>query len=76
MVYEKLLNDKDNIIKELGKDVEWESKDGKHLICSNRHYDDVKNVKYREEIKVFLREEINLFVNVFRPRLENISNEL
>ena len=76
MIYEKLLIDKDNIEKELGAEVEWESKDGKHLICAYRHYDDVKNVKYREEIKAFLREKINLFVNVFRPRLENISNEL
>jgi hypothetical protein len=76
MIYEKLLSDKDNIIKEIGTKPVWESNDGKHMICSFRHYENVRDIKNREEIKSFLRDEINLFMNTFRPRLENISREL
>lgn len=76
MIYEKLLSDKDNIIKEIGTKPVWESNDGKHMICSYRHYENVRDLKNREEIKNFLRDEINLFINTFRPRLENISRDL
>lgn len=75
-VYKVLLSDKDAIDEELGIPVEWESKDGKYSIWSHRTYDDPKDEKHREEIKSYLNDTINRFVNTFRPRLERIAEDM
>lgn len=76
LVYAKLLEKKVQIESELEIPVEWESDGSKHMIISYRHYSDVRNVENREEIKSFLADSINRFVNVFRHRLEKITSEL
>ena len=76
-VYKILLTEKETIDKELDIAVEWESKDdGKYLVCAYRKYDNPKDEKHREEIKVFLNNTINQFVNAFRPRLSRIAEDL
>lgn len=75
-LYDLLLQDKNEIEDQLGKKVNWNSDGTKHMISAFQHYDDLKDPMNREPIKAFLKEHINLFVNVFRPRLEKMSNEL
>ena len=75
-VYEMLLVDKDTIEEELGIPVAWQSRDGKHSIWSHRIFDDTKAEKNREEIKEFLNDTINRFVNTFRPRLARIAEDI
>ena len=75
-VYRTLLADKDAINSELGINVEWEAKgDNKYSIWAHRIYDNPKDDKYREEIKLFLADTINRYVNTFRPRLSRIAED-
>ena len=76
LIYESLLREKDIITKELDIDAEWSSKDGKHMICSYLHYDNVRDQRHREEIINFLATAINKYVNTFRPRIERIKKEI
>jgi len=72
MLYNQLLNDRETIDKELGVMVTWKSKDGKHSISTNKIFLDLKSSLSRESIKTFLADHANLFVNVFKPRIERI----
>ena len=74
-VYEKLLSDQEAINKELGIDVVWTSENGKHSITFKNHYSDIRALENRTAIKEFLKDSINRFVNVFRPRLERIVED-
>lgn len=76
IAYESLSKEKEQIESELNIPVEWDSENGKHMIISYKHYDDLKKSIYRKEIKSFLCETINSYVNTFRPRLEKISKDL
>ena len=56
---------------------EWcTAEDGKHKIDSSKSFDDIRDQKNRIEIKSFLHETINIYVNTFRPRLDKISDEI
>ena len=68
---------KEKIEEDLGIPIEWdEPEPGKYVISSYRHYDDLRDKKYREEMIQFQIDRLNRFVNVFRPRLEAISEDL
>lgn len=75
-IYNKLLENQEEINKELGIPVEWQVKDDKYSIWTHRRYDDPKNIKYRTEIQEYLNDSINRFVNTFRPRLSRITDEM
>jgi hypothetical protein len=76
ILYEKLIEDKQMIERDLGILVNWKSADGKHLIEVHKVFPDLYAPKYREPIKLWLAEHANLFVNVFRPRIERIMEEI
>jgi hypothetical protein len=76
MLYQRLLEDKEAIEKELGLEVGWKSdEDKKYSIHTNKHFPDLRAPEYREEIKTYLSDMANRFVNVFRPRIERIIKE-
>lgn len=75
-IFERLSENKNLIEKELGVPVEWTSKDGKHRISSSKKFPDLKDPTYRTEIKDFLADRSNRFVNVFRPRIKRIIENL
>ena len=76
MLYAGLVNDKESIEKELGiPGIWWESKNGKHSIGVYTVFPDLYTPQYREPIKLWLADHANLFVNVFRPRIERIMED-
>jgi hypothetical protein len=71
--YRTLLEDKEEIERDLGFSPKWEERDKVFSIGVHKKFPDVHGAEYREEIKAFFAEHINQFVNVFRPRSERIS---
>lgn len=76
MLYKQLLNDRETIDKELGMPVAWKSINGKHSISAIKTFPDLKSSQYRKPIKIFLADHANIFVNVFRPRIERIMKDV
>jgi hypothetical protein len=74
--YDILLEDREQVEKEIGISIEWKSDGSKHRILNYRTFPDVRAEQHREEIKSYLKDTINRFVNVFRPRLARIVSEL
>lgn len=75
MAYQRLLEDREEIDRELGIPVEWQSESGKHKIVSSVPFPDLLAPDHRAEIKAWLADQINRFVNVFRHRIERIAEE-
>jgi len=75
-LYQGLTEQRAEIGAELGFDVQWEANDGKYTITCRRAFSDLRDPANREQIKNFLREAINRYVNVFRPRLEKLAEDL
>jgi hypothetical protein len=73
--YAELYADRTAIEDEMGRELDWESVDGKHVIAIRREFDDIWASTNREAIKTFLAETANRFVNVFRPRLKRLTAE-
>lgn len=74
--YQRLLLQKEQIDLELGIDTVWDAVDGKYAIGSFSSFPDLLDPANEERIKSFLRDAINRYVNVFRPRLEKLAEEL
>jgi len=76
IAYERLVADKEAIDEELGIPVEWNAdpETQKYSIrsVSTEAWDDSR----REEMKAYFSDTLNRFVNVFRPRLENIADDM
>ncbi|MEZ5535984.1 MAG: DUF4268 domain-containing protein [Thiolinea sp.] len=76
LAYHKLLQDQAEIDAELGIDVEWSSVNGKNSITAVKYYNDLFSPENREDIKAFFSDTVNRFVNVFRPRLQRIVDDM
>ena len=74
--YDLLLAEREEIDSELEGAAEWTSIDGKHSVALKRAFDDLYADRNRADLKAFLLESINRMVNVFRPRLERIAEEV
>jgi hypothetical protein len=68
-LYEALKEDQEAINSELGIPVTWESDGKKHSVASRQKGIDALDVSRRKEVKEFLSDRVNRFINVFRPRL-------
>lgn len=76
-VQQKLLDYKDEINRNLGFDIDWRvGQRTRHFPICSRDYGDLTDPSQRREVLVWLRERINAFVNVFRPRVEGIVQEM
>lgn len=75
-VLEKLLADKDEINKELGFEAEWHDDGGSWQAISIRPHGNLDDPGQRREVLELLRDRINSYVNVFRPRIQAIVDEL
>ncbi len=72
--YQALIEERDVIEDELGFEVLWQTKDGKHSIAvRNTSFPNIYSGSCRSDIKQYFSETINRFVNVFRPRLEKLA---
>ncbi len=76
MLFKRLLEEREIIDKELGIPVIWAVDSDKHWISAKTNFPDLQSIEYRESIQSWLAENMNLFVNVFRPRLERIMAEV
>jgi hypothetical protein len=74
--YDILLAEREQIEKEIGISIEWKSDGSKHVIRNHHAFPDVRAEQHRGEIKSYLKDTINRFVSVFRPRLARIVSEL
>ncbi len=68
--YETLSEQRQEIDEEIGIDLTWD--DPRQTILSRKPVEDVFDPSRRAEIAEFFADKVNLFVNVFRPRLERI----
>jgi hypothetical protein len=75
-IYQKLSLQREEIDRELGIDVTWEANDGKYKIVCRKRFPELRDAAYREDIKAFFKDVINSYINVFRPRLEKIDDEI
>lgn len=66
---------KDEISRELGVHAEWRHEDGKCKIISSKKFPDLHAAEHREEIKSFLADRVNRYVNVFRPVIIRLDHE-
>jgi hypothetical protein len=76
LAYAKLVQDREAIERELDVPVEWSSFEGKHSIIASAPFADLRSPQYRSAIKGFLADRLNRYVNVFRPRLARIAQEV
>jgi len=76
-LYEQLSDDKEAIEKEINVPVVWDiGSDDKHFIQINTKFPDIRAIEYRQPIMSWFSNNMNLFVNVFRPRIERIMAEI
>ncbi len=71
-LYEALVADRDAITKALGVPVEWKSKDQKHMIQTLKRFPGTIPEDHADEIRVYLADVLNRYINVFKPRLERL----
>lgn len=76
IAFDKLSAEQETINHELEIEVEWNSQDGRNTIAVRQNFDDLFADKNREHIKSFLEDTVNRFVNVFRPKLQRIVDEM
>lgn len=70
-----LQNQRQSIEADLGMQVTWESKNGKHTVWVSRKFKDVLGTEERQDIHRFLGDALNRFVNAFRHRLAKYESE-
>jgi hypothetical protein len=70
MAFARLLEEREQIIEELGIDAIWDAED--HSIAVRLPIHDIFALEARPQIKQFFAVSINRFVNALRPRLERI----
>ena len=75
-IYNKLFAEQEIINKELGLDACWSSHEGQHTIMTYRSVPDLFAEQNQREIREFFCDSINRFVNVFRPRLIRITEDI
>lgn len=71
--YAALLEDQEEINRELGIPVRWESDGTKHMIIAADRYSGALIEDHREKLYEVLTDRVNRFINVFRPRMEKIA---
>jgi hypothetical protein len=74
-LYQALLADKASINDALGVPVDWHYSAGKGWIVAKKSYDGTLLTDHRADIRKFMRDRINRFVNVFRPRVRQLVDE-
>ena len=75
-LWEGLSAEREQIEKETGLALTWNNpREGKYDVSTVRIYDDPRNPKNREEIKAFMRDALNRYVNAFRPRLSRLTEQ-
>jgi hypothetical protein len=74
-IFASLQSQKDEIEREIGAPLSWETTAKSFLIIVRRTYSSLENIEERQRVKVFLREMINKFVNSFRPRLAALQRD-
>lgn len=75
-VLQRLLADKSAINEELGCDPEWHDDDGTWQAISVHPYGNLGDPEQRLRVLDWLRSRVNSYVNVFRPRVKDIVDEL
>lgn len=73
MAFARFLEERQRIVEELGAEAIWDPDD--HSIAMRFQVADIFAPEVRPQIKRFFADNINRFVNVFRPRLEKIVAE-
>ncbi|MEH6585218.1 MAG: DUF4268 domain-containing protein [Halioglobus sp.] len=76
IAYAQLKAEQQQIEEELGMAVEWTVRNGKQSIIATLPLDDPWNASNRQKIQDYFSETLNTFVNVFRPRLQRISEDI
>jgi hypothetical protein len=71
--YQALLDEKDEINRDIAIPIEWDSDGEKHRICSSLGMTDLRSKENESKLVTYYVDTINRFVNTFRPRLQRIS---
>ena len=74
-LYSALAADRESISKALGVPVEWKSKDQKHVIETlkrSKSFSGSIPEDHPDELRQYLADVLNRYINVFKPRLERL----
>lgn len=74
--YQLLLNEREDIDRELGTDVRWWGSEGKPGLGTFITYDKLDDAATLARISEFFSDRLNKFVNALRPRLDRIAREI
>jgi hypothetical protein len=74
-LYRALLDDKPAIEDALGVPVEWYESAGKGWIVAKKRYPGLLLAEHRGDIQKFMRDRINRFITVFRPRIRRLVED-
>ena len=75
-LYQALVDAREEIERSLGVSVQWDSDGTKHWISSYENYSGSLIDDHAEEIQQMMADRVNRFVNVFRPRLVKLAEEV
>jgi len=75
-IQQQLRTDRDDIDRELGLDVDWGDRDARYFPISRVPTGDLGDLDHRARVISWLRDTLNRYVNVFRPRVQKIASEL
>ena len=71
-LYSALVADRESISKALGVPAEWKSKDQKHVIETLKSFSGSIPEDHPDELRLYLADVLNRYINVFKPRLERL----
>lgn len=75
IIYNHLLEQREQIDAEIAMPITWQSENGKHSVIVKTHFPDLRSPEFREPIRIWLSDQINRFVNAFRPRIDRIVED-
>jgi len=75
-ILRELENEREDIAESLGSQPEWTEKDGRYQIWERFNVSSLTDPGQKKLAIEWLRKKINDYVNVFRPRIQRVSEHL
>jgi hypothetical protein len=74
-IYQQLLAQRSEIEKDIGLPTTWTSRNGKHVVSTDKQFVDVLSAEERNHAHEFLSDTLNRYVNALRHRLVSLDTK-
>lgn len=74
--YSQFLAEKEVILGEAGIRLDWSEEEEGYYVTCQRNYEDLRIRENRDRALEFFTEYLNIFVNIFRPRLAKLASKV